>query len=190
MSIHLVHKLVPFAVVLLAACQITQREPTPGIADPGAVIEFTTYEGPGGYELAVPVRAHVTESDGKLVVEYDDDSIIDGSLIIELEVLEAPAAGSARELLASLTAQALGPSPIKAVSDMPLDAAMRSYDGPSGVACDHPRLLHAVFLADRRGYSLVLGSDAPGRCDASTIPQADPVVHSFRPHGSDVVPPS
>lgn len=165
----------------LTACQYSfeRGQLAPGVADPATALEFTRFVGPGGYALAIPVGATIEESDDGVRVEYSDASIISGSLIIEVEVLEAPVASSARELLVTLTADAPAASPIKSVPDMSIDGAMRSYAGPPGRICSETQLLQAAFLVGTRGYSLIIQSDAPSRCDAAAIPQAEPILQSF-----------
>lgn len=166
-------------VLALAACQYSFGPRPPAIADPRGVLQFTRFVGPGGYALAVPVGATIEESDAGVRVEYSDESIIDGALVMELEVIEAPEASSAQQLLMTLTADASAASPIESVPDTSVDGAMRSYAGPPGGICSETRLLHAAFLVGTRGYSLIIRSDAPDRCDAAAIPQAEPILQSF-----------
>lgn len=169
-------------LLVLTACQYSlgPRQPSPGVADPATALEFTEFVGTSGYAIAVPVSGAIEESDTGVVVEHSDTSIIEGSLVMELEIIPTPEASSARHLLANLTGDAVAASPVERVRDTSLDAAMRSYAGPPGVICSEPRLLHAAFLVGSRGYSLVVRSDAAGRCDASAIPQAEPILQSFR----------
>lgn len=165
----------------LAACSYLfgREQPTPGIVDPATVLQFTWFEGRGGYGVSVPVGATIIERDDGVRVEYSDTSIIHGSLILELAILETPAASSARELLATITADAPRASPIEAIPDSRMEGVMRSYDGPPGAVCGETRLLHAAFLIGARGYSLIIRSDARDRCDAAAIPQALPIVQGF-----------
>lgn len=163
----------------------SDNTPAPFEVRPDNIIEFTSFVHPEwGYSLAVPKNATISHSeDGhRTTFEYEDNHLIYGSYTLEVEVVPQPGTDSPDELVQRLTYGAKNPSPARKVSvegGRVVGAAM-SYEMDGGKRCPHLRVLDVVFIEGGRGYILRIRSDAPGRCEAESVPQTEPVVDSFR----------
>ena len=58
--------------------------------------------------------------------------------------------------------------------------AAGSYEVSGGEPCPSRRVAAAAFVKAGQGYLLQIRSDAPNRCDASTLPETAPIFDSLR----------
>ncbi len=180
-----------FALVSGAGCLATWFPSVPTATPPpaevvrGEAYEFESYLDPNwGFRLSIPKSATVSVSDDTRHVLIDDSEspVWGGSFRMVVEVVPEADAATPEALLQQVLQDVPGRSMPRefAVDGGRLPAAMVSFDPGAGRHCEQRRAVAAGYLASRTGFVVRIETDAPDRCDATALPEIEPVIESFR----------